>query len=160
MQLHPAAKCAGFSAAARHKTQASVWFCHTEEMTQLLRSAGCREWRRARVVVMVPSQTMGPEGWKRDAIAQRRGKNKNKNQAKSSYWCSHTWQPAPTPVLSPRSALGSYFNHQRDKLYEAVELTGVSAEGERCMLGLRPAETVAFWEAVSCRQGLWGMQYG
>lgn len=65
---HPDAKRAGFSAAARHKTQVSIWFCHTEEMTQLLRSAGYRERRRARVVVMAPSQTMDPEGWKGDTI--------------------------------------------------------------------------------------------
>lgn len=39
-------------------------------------------------------------------------------------------------------------------------MTGVSPEGKQCMLGLRPAERVAFWEAVSCGQGLWGMQYG
>lgn len=39
--------------------------------------------------------------------------------------------------------------------------SGVRAlKGERCMLGLRPAGREAFWEAVSCGQGLWGMQYG
>lgn len=78
MQLHPNAKRAGFSAAARHKTRVSIWFCHTEEMTQLLRSAGYRERSRAWVVVMAPSQTMDPEGWKRDAIAQCRSLKKKK----------------------------------------------------------------------------------
>lgn len=35
-------------------------------------------------------------------------------------------------------------------------MTGVSAKGKQCMLGLWPAERGAFWEAVSCGQSLWG----
>lgn len=49
-------KVCWFRAPMHHKAQVcvcdSIWFCHAEEVTQLLRSAGYREGRRERVVVM------------------------------------------------------------------------------------------------------------
>ena len=60
-------KVCWFRASMHHKAQVcvcvcvcvrvcdSIWFCHAEEVTQLLRSAGYREGRRERVVVMALS---------------------------------------------------------------------------------------------------------
>lgn len=88
MQLHPD----GFSAAASHKTQVSIWFCHAEEMTQLLRSAGYRERRRARVVVMAPSQTMDPEGWigKETPLHSEKQNETKRNETKQNKTQAHT----------------------------------------------------------------------
>lgn len=64
---------AGFSAPACHNTRLDMGFIHTEEVTQLLGSAGYRERRRPRVVVMAPSQTMDRKDldpWKKK-LAQR-----------------------------------------------------------------------------------------
>lgn len=159
-------------------------FFHTEEVTQLLRSAGYREWRRVWVVVMAPSQTMDWEGRKGDAV-QIPGKKiilpsgevvhshlTTDTHAGSVPHCTFRdicgWNaPIARPSAHQRVALllritfsATFIMINMTICVELGRVGRVSAEGKRCMLGLQPAERVAFWEAVSCGQGLWGMQHG
>lgn len=61
-------------------------------------------------------------------------------------------------ILTLHYLHNNIYNHPHDNLCGVPRwssgVAGVSAKRKQCMLGLWPAERVAFWEAVSCRQGL------
>lgn len=85
---------------------------------------------------------------------------KHTNHNTRSYTADAAFSPALSPFTFITTFIIIYMTICVAAQWWGPRATGVSAEGKRCMLGLRPADRVAFWEAVSCGQGLWGMLYG